>query len=310
MLIKSFLFTITIAILQPTLTLAQPTLNLATDNPIDDRPTNTNPSKPVNLPQELLTPTRAVICRSNAAEEDCDKRIPMISKSYPWSAIGRLEIGNSGHCTATLIDEDWILTNAHCVIDEKTHKITRDILTFRPNLINGELKNANDRATVIKVISGTDFTDSPLGPHPQDWAMLKLDRPLGKTYGTIGWKAIPSTFLIKQTNKFSLTGYSFDFPNSQKYPNLSAGPGFTPGIHKSCSFTGETANYVLIHNCDTNPGASGSAIIAWINDKPYIVAIHNAGKRNPITGLGIENYAINVTRVNDWFTKQQGLKKN
>lgn len=303
---------LTIVLLSPASTIANPRtpiLTLATDQPLSDRPTHNDPSRPANLRTDGDT-VRGIVCQPNQAAEDCDQRVPVRSRNYPWSAIGRLEIGSSSHCTATLIDENWILTNAHCVIDEKTHKITTETLTFGPNLINGSLKKDSDRATVIKVISGTDFTDSDVVPHPQDWAILKIDRPLGKTYGTIGWKSIPSSFLIKQKNQFSLTGYSFDFPNTKQYPELTAGPGFTAGTHQKCSFTGEESNRVLIHNCDTRPGASGSAIIGWIKDKPYVVAIHNAGKTDQRTGLGTENYAINVTRLNDWFIKQERMKKN
>ena len=140
--------------------------------------------------------------------------------------------------------------------------------------------------------------------------MLKIDRPLGKTYGTIGWKSIPSSFLIRQKNQFSLTGYSFDFPNTNQYPDLTAGPGLTAGTHQKCSFMGEKPNRVLTHDCDMRAGSSGSAIIGWIKNKPYIVAINNAEMANQRTGLGTENYAINVTRLNDWFIRQERMKKN
>ncbi|MEM6402639.1 MAG: trypsin-like serine protease [Cyanobacteria bacterium P01_D01_bin.116] len=51
---------------------------------------------------------------------DWDDRVPMLSRKYPWSAIGRVQgfDGNGGsyHCTGTLIAEDVVLTNAHCVM--------------------------------------------------------------------------------------------------------------------------------------------------------------------------------------------------
>ena len=226
----------------------------------------------------------------------------MKSRNYPWSAIGRLEIGSSSHCTATLIDENWILTNAHCVIDEKTHKITTETLTFGPNLINGTLKKDSDRATVIKVISGTDFTDSDVVPHPQDWAILKIDRPLGKTYGTIGLKSLPLSQVLRNPKKFMLAGYSFDFPSTRRYPDLTEGPGYTAGVDAACSITGEQSE-VLIHDCDMRGGASGGALMTWIQGKPYIVAINSAEFTDRRTGEGIENYAIDIARVIEWIAK-------
>lgn len=287
-------------------------LQLATDESIADLPTQTEPSNLANRRLETKLPeprTRGIVCKPGDALDDCDKRVPVQSRNYPWSSIGRLQIGEDGHCTATLIDEDWILTNAHCVVDRKTNKVTTESLTFLPNLINGKLSTENDRASVIRVIAGTDFKNSDTIPHPEDWAMLKIDKPLGKKYGTIGWKAIPSNVLVKNTKQFTLTGYSGDFPSKAKFPRLSAGPGYTAGMHKQCSFTGEQADKVLIHDCNMRAGASGSAILGWIDDKPYIVAINSAESHNKYTGSAIENYAVNVTQVNAWFEKQKSKKK-
>lgn len=64
-----------------------------------------------------------------------DDRVPMLSSQYPWSAIGRIEIGNQGICSATLIANDLILTAAHCLIDEttKTRYHTYMPVVFAPN---------------------------------------------------------------------------------------------------------------------------------------------------------------------------------
>lgn len=288
-------------------------LTIANDEPIADLPTNTEPTNTAELRLEPKLPeprTRGIICRPGDALDACDKRVPVQSRNYPWSSIGRLQIGDDGHCTATLIADDWILTNAHCVIDRKTSKITSEALVFLPNLINGKLDVSTDRANVTKVIAGTNFSDSDVVPHPEDWAMLKIDQPLGKKYGTIGWRSLPSTDLIKNTKQFTLTGYSGDFPNKKKYPRLSAGPGYTAGMHKQCSITGEQPDKVLIHDCNMRAGASGSAILGWIDDKPYIIAINSAESHNKYTGSAIENYAVNVSRVNAWFEKQRAKKKN
>ncbi len=288
-------------------------LTIANDEPIADLPTTTEPTNTAHLRLEPKLPeprTRGIICKSGDALDACDKRVPVQSRNYPWSSIGRLQIGDNGHCTATLIADDWILTNAHCVVDRKTSKITSEALVFLPNLINGKLDVATDRANVIKVISGTNFSDSDVIPNPEDWAMLKIDQPLGRKYGTIGWRSLPSTELIKSIKQFTLTGYSGDFPNTKNYPRLSAGPGYTAGMHKQCSITGEQSDKVLIHDCNMRAGASGSAILGWIDDKPYIVAINSAESQNKYTGSAIENYAVNVSRVNAWFEKQRAKKKN
>jgi protease YdgD len=303
------LATTTLILLGSTTALAKPattpTLRVATDSPLSDIPTSNQTTIPDNLSKDNTPPSsRGIICKPEQAAKDCDERIPMQSRSHPWSAIGRLHIGDRGHCTATLIEADRILTNAHCAIDMATHKVTTQPLSFSPNMIDGTLLSADDRANVIDVIVGTDFSDSASFPHPQDWAILKLDRPLGNKYGTIGWKALPSHLMIKQVNKFHLAGYSHDFPDAKKYKEFSAGPGFTAGIHQNCSITSVEPNNALIHNCDMRGGASGSPIIAWVKGKPYIVAINSAELANQATGFGPENYATNINRLDDWLVQQ------
>jgi V8-like Glu-specific endopeptidase len=284
-----------------------PSLTLATEAAIADLPSNSEPFTPKDLFQDREPrPTRGVICKPS--QKSCDDRLPQLSQSYPWSAIGRLQIGKNGHCTATLIDRDWILTNAHCVVSRETKKVVAEPMAFLPNLIDGKLRTDADRANVIKVISGTNFKDNNEIPHPNDWAILKIDQPLGEKYGSIGWRVIPSTLLIKNRRKFTLAGYSSDFPNRQKYADLTSGEGYTAGIHKGCSITGEETNKILIHDCDTRSGSSGSAIIGWLDDQPYIVAINNAESIDRLTGKAIENYAINVNRIREWFTQQQNRK--
>jgi hypothetical protein len=235
--------------------------------------------------------------------------VPQLSNAYPWSSIGRLQIGKTGHCTATLIDRDWVLTNAHCVVDRKTKQIVSEQISFLPNLIDGKLISEDDQANVIRVIAGTNFKDEKLMPDPNDWAILKLDKPLGEKYGAIGWRVLPPEVLIKNSRKFTLAGYSGDFPDPELYANLTSGAGYTAGLHKGCSITAEERSKILVHNCDTRPGSSGSAIIGWIDDKPYIVAINNAEMTEKVTGKGIKNYAVNMSRVSEWLAQQQQQKK-
>jgi protease YdgD len=304
------LATTTLILLGSTAALAKPatspSLSVATDSHLSDLPTSNKTTIPENLSKDNTPPTsRGIICKPEQAAKDCDERIPMQSRNHPWSAIGRLHIGENGHCTATLIEDDWLLTNAHCAIDMATHKLNTQPLSFSPNMINGAILSPDDRANVIGVVVGTDFSDSAVIPHPNDWALLKIDRPLGKKYGTIGWKALPSQVMIKNANKFYLAGYSLDFPDAQKYKEFSAGPSFTAGIHQGCSITAVRANNALIHDCDMRGGASGSPIIAWINGQPYIVAINSAEFANQTTGFGSENYATNINRLDDWFAQQR-----
>ncbi|MBD2773041.1 trypsin-like serine peptidase [Iningainema tapete] len=225
-----------------------------------------------------------------------DDRVPMTSKKYPWSAIGRVQginaDGQGYHCTGTLIASDLVLTNAHCVIDPDTHKLSKEIL-FLPNLINGDV-DKTDIAVVERVVVGTDFKDS--SGDVNDWAVVKLNKPLGQKYGYLGWKSLPSSFFTENPEKVVFAGYSGDFPDPRKkpYQGFNAGPGMTAGVHFKCSILGEQEG-ILLHNCDTTGGSSGGAILASINGQPHIVALNNAEIRGKV------NLAVKISFLDRLF---------
>ncbi len=242
-------------------------------------------------------PYRAVIGK--------DDRVPMMSREFPWAAIGRVEgtsaDGEPYNCTGTLVAETIVLTNAHCVIHPESGKVSRR-MSFKPNLIDGELQSPEDVAHVQTYYAGTNFRD---GNDASDWALLKLDRPLGKKYGYLGWKNLPYTQLTNRPRQVKLVGYSADFPKTPRsIPGivLKAGPGMTAGVHRGCSILKKQAD-LLLHDCDTTGGASGGPIISKFDNDYYIVAIHAGWRR--INGQ-VLNYAVEIARIEEWIQANSG----
>lgn len=215
-----------------------------------------------------------------------DNRQPMTSRDYPWSTVGRIDVNYEPFCTGTLIYESLVLTNSHCVFENG--KLAKNI-HFYPNLINGRLRNDEDRATVKFVYAGTN--ESAVNKQ-DDWAILLLDKPLGKKYGFLSWKSLPLEVLKKNVKQVWLVGYSGDFPEPKLHPDLNAGKGETAGVHSDCSIVGESDG-MLVHDCDTTGGASGSALITKIDGSYHIVGLH--ARRNKDN---TENYAVEIERVN------------
>ncbi|MBE7384066.1 MAG: trypsin-like peptidase domain-containing protein [Leptolyngbya sp. SIO1E4] len=208
-----------------------------------------------------------------------DNRTPVLSRQYPWSAIGRVDWLDAegtvlGSCTGTLIGPSLVLTNAHCLIDEATDEPTQLTLVFRPNVIQGQSEEVGQ-------VVAYDYGDSPFtGNQTEDWALLTLDQPLGERYGYLGWRTVDftdETTLAEAAGKISVAGYSGDFPPA----SLSGlgDPGETAGLSADCSVLlvapeGDLAGS-LIHTCDTNPGASGAPLFALFEDgEYYIVGLH------------------------------------
>lgn len=230
-----------------------------------------------------------------------DNRIPMLSQKYPWSAIGRVQgtvNDDSYHCTGSLIADNLVLTNAHCVIDPKSGKLSTKI-EFMPNVID---KNYQDIAQVEQVIYGTDFKTSS-NNFSNDWAIMKINQPLGRKYGYLGWKSLPSAVLTRNKKAFFFVGYSGDFPTEKYKKYFSAGPGWTASYEAGCSITGEETGS-LLHDCATAGGSSGGAIIGVIGGNPYIIALNNAEVQNEYTGKDITNLAVKISTI------EQALNRN
>jgi len=210
-----------------------------------------------------------------------DDRVPMTSRAYPWSTIGRLEhLDDKGRvtiiCTGSLIGNDLVLTNSHCVVDEDTHKLTGDVLRFRPNLIDNRSRTS---AFARRVRYGDNGERGFFGEN--DWALIRLDQPLGRQQGTLGWRNLSTESLRRLVGKVQLAGYSADFPPDH--------PGKTAGVDRECSILGDGDMGFLRHDCDTFGGASGSPLLVPINGKFQIVALH-AGTYDNV------NRAIKVSR--------------
>jgi V8-like Glu-specific endopeptidase len=213
--------------------------------------------------------------------------------AYPWSAIGRVFPGN---CTATLVGADVLLTNAHCALDYEHGGRQYQAITFQPNIIHGSGADPNEAAKVTEVIAGTNFVESnnyrmqypgwrgiSLGDSAQDWALLKLNRPLGLKYGYWKWRTMPTNELVKDhRHKLAIAGYPYDFHQ----PNHSQDRGNTLAVQEGCSILKEERN-MYFHDCDTAKGSSGSPIFYKSGRNHYMVALNNA------TG-GHNNFAVNL----------------
>ncbi|MEB3230311.1 MAG: trypsin-like serine protease [Leptolyngbyaceae bacterium] len=248
------------------------------------------------IPEDRIIATNPTIAARGVFVPD--ERQAMVSRDFPWSAVGRLEgLRADGiylsRCTGTLIAPDVVITNAHCVVNDRSHQ-PHQAIWFEPNLIDGELQRATDRVAVTTVFYATDFYDDPLADQ-QDWALLKLNRSLGDRYGILGWRS-PSVAAFDQGvfEAVSLVGYSGDFPTDN--------PGATASIHLACHVLGEISDG-LTHDCDSGSGASGSPLIAWAEGIPYLVGVHAGGRHNPYTNTLTTNYAISLSHLKTRLTE-------
>jgi V8-like Glu-specific endopeptidase len=227
--------------------------------------------------------------------DQIDDRIPMLSRKYPWSTIGRVEgttaDAQSYHCTGALIAEDIILTNAHCVIDPENGKLSQRI-QFLPNVIDRQVKDTRDIVEVVDVVYGTNFKDGAK-LDANDWAVMKINKPIGRKYGYLGVKSVAPSTLIRNQKKYFFVGYSGDFPSPKYQQYFSAGAGWTASFQAGCSILKEEANF-LLHDCDTAGGSSGGPIIAMVDGEPYVVALNEGEVKSSSTKRDLFNVAVKI----------------
>lgn len=208
-----------------------------------------------------------------------DDRVIMDTTQFPWSVIGML-VGETGNCTATLIAEDVILTAAHCIESERGIDARAEFQTaFTPDGFYAS-------ATVVAYLqSPRRARDLASGQEAAgtDWALLRIDQPLGAKLGYVGVRPLMASYGEAALALDILqAGYSWDTGT-----NLSG--------HVGCRFVMiEDGNRVL-HACDTTHGDSGSPFLVRDGDRYYVLATDSTFRSVP--GEPVVNVA---TRTDDW----------
>ena len=196
-----------------------------------------------------------------------DDRVLVNPAQFPWRTIGVLVMAGGEECTATLIADDVVVTAAHCIHAE------------------GGL-NANADFSVGTGVRGGPFTAHVVGyffdPHfnvqrfsttndidGTDWALLRLDRPLGATLGHVGVA--------------NLTGQGS--ARATAAPLYQAGFGWDTGGHLAanlgCHMVHVYDDNTFAHECDTTRGDSGSALMIRDGENYSVIGVDSNFRSNP-----------------------------
>lgn len=182
-------------------------------------------------------------CPAEGAIFDRDDRISNIESGMP---VGLVERGLMTYGTGFLIDECHALTAKHVVGHGKA---TGKRIRFRLEPWRDSADDNSSAGTVILAGEGEAGSDG----YVQDWALIELDRCLGKKAGyyPISDQAF---YLQGGSARLQPTLIAMGYPSDRGRRRLTIDP--------TCAAWQRTT-VGLKHDCATSPGGSGGPILAW-----------------------------------------------
>lgn len=228
-------------------------------------------------------------------------RRELVPPKRPYTALGRTSANGGAGC-GVLIGPDLFLTCSHCIADSN-RKLYRDAevemgLGFYPQI---------HRAKITDVIMRTGNNLNP--DSGSDWALARLDRPLGYYYGWLDCKVVDRNDWLK--TPVELLGYC-ECPDEARpeFGRLDK-PYRCPGQVR------DLGPSILFHDCSMWGGTSGAPLVVASPEGYQVVALNFGGvdsdgekMKNGFRAEYVKNLANLAIPAENWIGSLKPLKTN
>ena len=194
-----------------------------------------------------------------------ESRIEVDAARYPWSAVGRVNVDGRRFGTGVLIAPGLALTAAHTLRHPETGRL------FPPEVVHFVAGYQRDKAPFHSRAIRIETHPLPPPGHALspdlDIAVVKLERPLGRSVGHLGWMAFDRMALFSMGGRatdFTLSGYRKDRAHVQTRFTGCHLEGFIQGTE------------LMLHACPVIQGDSGGPLIRFSRTGPHVVGIQVA----------------------------------
>ncbi len=180
-------------------------------------------------------------------------------QSRGWEAVGRLNLGDRGFCTAALIAPDVALTAAHCLYDKETG--TRFPVAKLEFLADWRMGRAVAYRQVKRAVIPPEYNYAAadkLDRVGHDLALVQLDRPI--QLPSIHPFAVGGPVHPGQT--VGVVSYAQDRADA-------------PSLQRACQVLGQRPGFFVL-SCDIDFGSSGAPVFELDGGAARIVAVVSA----------------------------------